>query len=401
MDMNIINKKIINDKEITNTMSVMLLGSGELGKGLAIAFKRYGLIVYACDNYDNAPAMQVADYKYVFSMKDPVKLEEHIKDINPDFIVPEIEAINTDILFKMEKIGFNIVPNARAVNITMNRNLVRQLVSHQLKLPTSEFCFAHTSEQLLRSLNIIGFPCIIKPIMSSSGKGQYILKSYDVNIEELWNNNIDWHNGVIIEKFINFDYEVTMLTVRHKDGTTICEPIGHVQKNGDFQMSWQPHHMSKETLQECQRIAKITTDNLGGYGIFGVELFILHDGSVMFNEISPRPHDTGMITEMSQNLSEFDLHVRAILGISIPEVKQLGPCASKSLKVNGPANIFLYKHVSDALKEPDTELHIFGKREIRKNSRRMGVAYAKGDNIEEAKQKVERVLDNILVFGFF
>ena len=390
----------MNEQEITNIMSVMLLGSGELGKGLAIAFKKYGLIVYACDNYDNAPAMQVSDYKLIFSMKDSVKLEKHILNIKPDFIVPEIEAIDTDVLFKMEKKGFNVLPNARAVNITMNRNLIRQLAAYELKLPTSEFCFAHTLHQLSIALNIIELPCIIKPIMSSSGKGQQVLKTSVENIEELWNNNISWHNGVIIEKLVNFDYEVTMLTVRHKDGLTICEPIGHTQKNGDFQMSWQPHHMSKETLEECQRIVTIITDNLGGYGIFGVELFVLHDGSVMFNEISPRPHDTGMITEISQNLSEFDLHVRAILGISIPEVKQLGPCASKSLIVNGPANIFSYRHISEALKEPDTELHIFGKRDIQRDSRRMGVAYAKGETIGQAKQKVERILDNILVFSF-
>lgn len=377
---------------------VLLCGAGELGKEVAIALQRLGVEVIACDRYANAPAMQVADRSHVFSMLDGAELRRVITLEQPDFIVPEIEAIATDTLVALEEEGFTVVPSARAAQLTMNREGIRTLVADTLKLPTSEYRFADNYQDYCGAVKSIGYPCLVKPIMSSSGKGQSLLHTPD-DLERAWQYAQEGGRAgagrVIIEGFIDFDYEITLLTVRHQAGTSFCPPIGHRQANGDYQESWQPQAMSAAALQRSQDIALTVTDALGGYGLFGVELFIKGD-SVWFSEVSPRPHDTGMVTLISQNLSEFELHARAFLGLPIPLIRQHAPAASAVILVEGNSSQVRFSGLGTALSEADTDLRLFGKPEVQ-GQRRMGVALALAPSTDEARVKALRSVDAIKV----
>ncbi len=367
---------------------VMLLGSGELGKEVVIEFQRYGVEVIACDSYENAPAMQVADRSHVFSMLDGEALRRTIELEKPTHIVPEVEAIATDVLIEMEKEGYNITPTANATWLTMNREGIRNLTAVDLGIKTSPFVFAGTKDEFVAGIEKIGMPCVIKPIMSSSGKGQSTVKSTD-DIDKAWTYAVEGGRGasdrVIVEGFVDFDYEITLLTIKHKDGVAFCAPIGHRQEGGDYQESWQPQPMSEVALAKCQEIAGKVVNALGGRGLFGVEFFIKGD-EVYFSELSPRPHDTGMVTMISQDLSEFALHARAILGLPIPNIVQHAPAASSVITVEGTSKNITFSGLAEALAEPDTQLRLFGKPEVN-GERRMGVCLARAESVEKARKK--------------
>ena len=368
---------------------VLLCGSGELGKEVVIELQRYGVEVIALDSYENAPAMQVADRSHVVSMLDGPALRAVIEQEQPDLVVPEVEAIATDVLADLEASGATtIIPTARATQLTMNREGIRRLAAEELGLRTSPYRFAGTEEEFNQAVQEIGIPCVVKPIMSSSGKGQSTIKSTD-DISKAWEyaqaGGRAGKGKVIVEGFVEFDYEITQLTIRHAGGTSFCEPIGHIQVDGDYRESWQPHPMSDSAISEAREYARKITDSLGGWGVFGVELFI-KDDQVIFSEVSPRPHDTGMVTMISQDLSQFALHARAILGLPIPAIRQFGPSASSVLLVEGESDDPTFRNLGQALAEPDTQIRLFGKPAV-KGRRRMGVALARGDSIEEARSK--------------
>lgn len=373
---------------------VMLCGSGELGKEVAIELQRFGVEVIACDSYPDAPAMQVADHAEVFSMLDGVRLRQAIEKHRPHFVVPEVEAIATDTLAEIEEEGLaKVIPTARATQLTMNREGIRRLAAETLGLATSPYRFAATEEEYRAAVSEIGIPCVVKPIMSSSGKGQSTLRG-EADISPAWKYAQEGGRAgqgrVIIEGFVDFDYEITLLTLRHAGGTSFLEPIGHIQIDGDYRESWQPQPMSATALEESRRIAKAVTDDLGGFGIFGVELFVKGD-KVYFSEVSPRPHDTGMVTMISQDLSQFALHARAILGLPVPNIAQHGPSASAALLVEGVSDSISYGNLVEALAGPDTQIRLFGKPEV-KGKRRMGVALARGGTIEEAREKARNAV---------
>lgn len=376
----------------------LLCGSGELGKEVAIELQRYGIQVVAVDRYANAPAMQVAHKSYVISMLDGEKLREIIYAEKPDYIIPEVEAIATKTLVELEKEGFNVIPTARATFLTMNREGIRRLAAEELGLKTSPYRFASNYEEYKAAIEEIGIPCVVKPIMSSSGHGQSVVKTPG-DIDTSW--EISQEGGragagkVIVEGFVDFDYEITLLTVRHKDGTSFLRPVGHWQKNGDYQESWQPQPMTDAALEKAQDVARKITDALGGRGIFGVEMFIKGD-DVLFSEVSPRPHDTGMVTMISQDLSEFSLHVRAILGLPIPNIAFHGPSASKAVVVTGDSENVTFSNLEDVLAIPDTQIRIFGKPEVH-DHRRMAVLLARGKTVEEATEKVRRMSELLIV----
>jgi len=391
----------------TSATKILLCGAGELGKEVAIEFQRLGCEVIALDRYDNAPAMQVADRSYTLSMLDGDALEKIIKNEKPDYIIPEIEAIATETLAELEQQGFNVVPSARATQLTMNREGIRRLAAETLGIPTSPYIFADNKEDFIAAVKKIQVPCVVKPIMSSSGKGQSTLKSFD-EIDAAWDYAQEGGRAgagkVIVEGFVDFDYEITLLTIRHSDldsangaavTTSFCQPIGHRQENGDYQESWQPQTMSDLSLKRAQEMAEKVTTELGGRGLFGVELFIKGD-DVIFSEVSPRPHDTGLVTLISQDLSQFALHVRAILGLPIPNIVQHGPSASAVLLVAGESNNIRYSGIDKALAEINTQLRIFGKPEV-SGLRRMGVALARGTEVGHACRKALAVIEAIEV----
>ncbi len=371
-----------------SAIKVMLLGAGELGKEVVIEFQRYGVEVIAVDRYPNAPAMQVAHRSYMINMLDGEMLAELVRREKPHYIVPEIEAIATHMLVELEKEGFNVVPSANATRLTMNREGIRKLAAEELQLKTSPYRFAGTREEFAQAVAEIGLPCVVKPVMSSSGKGQSTIKKRE-EIEKAWEyaqkGSRSGEGRVIVEGFVDFDYEITLLTIRHKDGVSFCEPIGHRQERGDYRESWQPHPMPALALQKAKTIAEAVMYALGGRGIFGVEFFVKGE-EVYFSELSPRPHDTGMVTMISQDLSEFALHVRAILGIPIPAIRQHGPAASSVLLVEGHSENVSFSGIETALSQPDTQLRLFGKPEVQ-GERRMGVCLALGKTIEEARKK--------------
>ncbi|MCG7960802.1 MAG: formate-dependent phosphoribosylglycinamide formyltransferase [Candidatus Thiodiazotropha taylori] len=375
----------------SDATKILFCGSGELGKEVAIELQRYGCEVIACDRYENAPAMQVADRAYTFSMLDGDALREVIEQEKPDYIVPEIEAISTDTLVELEAEGFNVIPTANAARLTMNREGIRRLAAETLEIPTSDYRFVDNRQDFMDAVSEIGIPCVVKPIMSSSGKGQSTIKS-DADIENSWTYAQEGGRAgagrVIVEGFVDFDYEITLLTIRHIDGVSFCLPIGHRQEDGDYQESWQPQPMSDVALKRAKEIAEKVTSALGGRGIFGVELFIKGD-HVYFSEVSPRPHDTGMVTMISQDLSQFALHSRAILGLPIPNIRQHGPSASAVVLVEGESNNVRFGNLQAAVAEADTQLRLFGKPEV-SGKRRMGVALARGEDIEQAREKATR-----------
>jgi phosphoribosylglycinamide formyltransferase 2 len=369
----------------------MLLGSGELGKEVVIELQRFGVETIAVDRYPKAPAMQVAHRSHVIDMLDGAAIRRLVELEKPHYIVPEIEAIATPTLLELEKEGWTVIPTARTARLTMDREGIRRLAAETLKVPTSGYKFADTLEEFRAAAHDIGMPCVVKPVMSSSGKGQSVIRK-EPDIESSWKYGQEGgrtgKGRMIVEGFIDFDYEITLLTVRHAAGTSFCAPIGHRQEDGDYRESWQPQPMSDKALAEAQRVAKLISDDLGGRGIFGMEFFIKGD-AVWFSEVSPRPHDTGLVTLISQDLSEFALHARAILGLPIPLIRQLGPSASAVILPHGDSDGPLYRDVDAALAEPDTMLRLFGKPEIR-GHRRMGVALARGESIEAAKAKALR-----------
>ncbi len=376
---------------------VLFCGAGELGKEVVIAMQRLGVEVVAVDRYPNAPGTQVAHRGYCINMLDGDQLREVIEKEKPDFIVPEVEAIATPTLVQLEKEGYTVIPTANAAFLTMNREGIRRLAAETLGLPTSPYRFAATRAEFDAAIAEIGIPCVVKPIMSSSGHGQSTIKT-PADIDKAW--EIAQSGGragagkVIVEGFIDFDYEITQLTVRHVGGTSFCEPIGHHQVNGDYQESWQPQPMTPQAKARAREIAEKITGALGGRGIFGVELFIKGD-EVIFSEVSPRPHDTGMVTMISQDLSEFDLHARAILGLPIPEIVFRGPSASKAIVVEGNSRAVKFD-VTEALRKPETDVRLFGKPEL-VGHRRLGVCLARGKSIEEAKEKVFWMRDQVKV----
>lgn len=376
----------------------LLLGSGELGKEVALELQRYNVEVIACDRYPNAPAMQVAHRSYVFNMLDAAALREVVEKEKPDHIIPEVEAIATPELLKLEEEGYHVTPTARAAWLTMNREGIRRLAAEELGVKTSPYRFASTYEEYVEAVKEIGIPCVIKPIMSSSGHGQSVVKSEE-DIDRSW--HIAQEGGragagrVIIEGFVKFDYEITLLTVRSVSGTTFCQPIGHVQIDGDYRYSWQPQAMSEKALERAQEIARKVTGALGGYGIFGVEMFIKGD-EVIFSEVSPRPHDTGMVTMISQDLSEFGLHARALLGLPVPEIRFYGSSASRAIVVEGDTDKIEMDNLEQVLAEPGVQIRIFGKPEI-KGHRRMGVILATADTADEALAKAQRAYDKLVV----
>ncbi len=376
---------------------VMLLGSGELGKEVAIELQRLGCEVIAVDRYDNAPAMQVAHRSHTLSMLDGAALRAVIEREKPRLIVPEIEAIATGTLLEMESEGYTVIPTARAARLTMDREGIRRLAAAELGLKTSPYRFAGDVAEYRSAIAGLGLPCVVKPVMSSSGKGQSVVREAaesDAAWEYAQQGGRAGGGRVIVEGFVKFDYEITLLTVRHQDKTTFCEPIGHLQIDGDYRESWQPQPMSAVALREAQRIAAAITGALGGHGLFGVELFIAGD-EVYFSEVSRRPHDTGLVTLISQDLSEFALHARAILGLPIPVVRQFGAAASCAILVQGESANVRFEGVERALMQPDTALRLFGKPEVR-GQRRMGVSLALGENIDEARSKARAMTEAIL-----
>ena len=379
-----------------NSTKVLLCGSGELGKEVAIELQRYGCEVIAIDRYDNAPAMQVAHRSYSIDMLDEKSLRSIIEKEKPNLIVPEVEAIATNVLVDLESEGFNVIPTARATSLTMNREGIRKLAAEELGLQTSPYRFASNKSEFDQAIQEVGIPCVVKPIMSSSGKGQSTITAED-QIEDSWQYAQEGGRAgagkVIVEGFVEFDYEITLLTVRHKNGTSFCEPIGHVQSDGDYRQSWQPQPMTDDALSSAQKVAESITSALGGYGIFGVELFIKCD-EVIFSEVSPRPHDTGLVTLISQDISQFALHARAILGLPIPNIMQHGPCASSVILGEGHSEEISFNGVDKALNEPDTQIRLFGKPSI-SGRRRLGVAVARGNSIDEAKDKAIRASEAI------
>lgn len=376
----------------------ILCGSGELGKEVALELQRFGVEVIALDKYENAPAMQVAHRSYVLSMLDGARLREIIEAEKPDYIIPEVEAIATPTLVELEKEGYNVIPTANATLLTMNRKGIRQLAAEELGIKTSPYRFAATREEFDAAIAEIGTPCVVKPIMSSSGHGQSVCKTPE-GADNSW--KIAQEGGragggeVIVEGFVKFDYEITLLTVRHSGGTLFLNPIGHHQVDGDYRESWQPQPMSETALAQAQDIAKKVTDALGGYGIFGVELFVCGD-EVLFSEVSPRPHDTGMVTMISQDLSEFALHARAVLGLPIPSINFFGPSASKAVVVEGDTDKVVFGNLDKVLAEPNVQVRIFGKPEV-KGHRRMGVILARGESVEDALAKAEKAYETLEV----
>ncbi|SCC15838.1 formate-dependent phosphoribosylglycinamide formyltransferase [Gilliamella bombicola] len=377
---------------------VLLCGAGELAKEVVIELQRLGCEVIAVDRYANAPAMQVAHRYHIVNMLDGDALRKVIEAENPDYIVPEIEAIATSTLIELEEEGFTVIPTAKAAQLTMNREGIRRLAAEKLKLPTSPYRFAANATEFRKAVKEIGFPCLVKPVMSSSGKGQSLLRG-EADIESSWTYAQEGGRAgggkVVIEGFIDFDYEVTLLTVRHIHGVSFCEPIGHRQEKGDYRESWQPQQMSNKALILAKDIATKITDALGGRGLFGVELFVKGD-QVWFNEVSPRPHDTGMVTLISQNLSEFALHTRAILGLPIPIIEQYGASASAVLIVEGDSKQVSFANLDKALNDPQTDLRLFGKPEV-KGTRRMGVALAKSVTVKEAISKAINVVKQVKI----
>lgn len=376
---------------------VMLLGSGELGKEVAIELQRYGCEVIAVDRYPNAPAMQVAHRSHVISMLDGQALRALVERERPRLIVPEIEAIATPTLVELEAEGFTVIPTARAARLTMDREGIRRLAAETLGVKTSPYRFADTEAEYREAVRTLGMPCVVKPVMSSSGKGQSVVRTA-ADIGHAWAYSQQGGRAgggrIIVEGFIQFDYEITLLTVRHGGQTSFCDPIGHLQIDGDYRESWQPQAMSAAALAESQRIAAAITANLGGSGLFGVELFVAGD-AIYFSEVSPRPHDTGLVTLISQDLSEFALHARAILGLPIPVIRQRGPAASCALLVSGDSSNVRFENVERALREPDTAVRLFGKPGVR-GHRRMGVSLALGNNIEEARAKARAMTQTLL-----
>jgi len=376
----------------------LLCGSGELGKEVAIELQRYGVQVVAVDKYEGAPAMQVANSFHVISMLDGKALREIIEQEKPDLIIPEIEAIATDTLVELEEEDYHVVPTAKAARLTMNREGIRRLAAETLGLPTSPYRFAADKDEFMRAVGEIGMPCVVKPVMSSSGHGQSVIRSAD-DVERSW--QISQEGGragsgkVIVEGFVDFDYEITLLTVRHSAGTTFLKPIGHHQVDGDYRESWQPQAMPENAVRKAEHIAREITDALGGYGIFGVELFVKGD-EVIFSEVSPRPHDTGMVTMISQDLSEFALHARAVLGLPIPEVRFFGASASKAIVVEGNTREYEFRDLDRVLEEPGVQIRIFGKPEII-GHRRLGVILATAPTVEEARAKAERAYAKLSV----
>jgi len=377
---------------------VLLCGSGELGKEVVIELQRMGVEVIAVDRYADAPAMQVAHRSHVIDMLDGAALRAVIEREQPHFIVPEIEAIATATLVELEGEGYTVVPTARAAQLTMNREGIRRLAAEELGLPTSPYHFADTYEDYAAAAEALGYPCVVKPIMSSSGKGQSLLRSAD-ELQAAWQYAQEGGRAgkgrVIVEGFVDFDYEITLLTVRHVGGTAFCAPVGHRQVKGDYHESWQPQAMSEKALAESERVARAVTEALGGRGLFGVELFVKGD-QVWFSEVSPRPHDTGLVTLISQDLSEFALHARAILGLPIPTIRQFGPSASAVILVDGDSRQTAFANLGAALAEPDTALRLFGKPEV-KGQRRMGVALARDESIEAARAKAVRASQAVKV----
>lgn len=374
----------------------MLLGSGELGKEVAIELMRMGVEVIACDKYAGAPAMQVAHRSHVFNMLDGAKLREIIELEKPQHIIPEVEAIATPTLLELEKEGYHVTPTARAAWLTMNREGIRRLAAEELGIKTSPYRFASTEEEFRNAVAEIGLPCVVKPIMSSSGHGQSVVRTED-DIHHAW--QVAQEGGragagrVIVEGFVNFDYEITLLTVRSISGTSFCEPIGHIQVDGDYRYSWQPQAMSDTAKASAQDIARRVTDALGGYGIFGVEMFIKGD-EVIFSEVSPRPHDTGMVTMISQDLSEFALHARALMGLPVPGIRFYGPSASRAVVIEGDTNRVEIDNIEHVLEEPGTQIRIFGKPEVC-GHRRMAVILATAESVEAAKEKAERAYNKL------
>lgn len=376
----------------------VLCGSGELGKEIAIELERYGVHVVAVDKYANAPAMQVAQSSHVLSMLDGDALAEMIEKENPDLVIPEVEAIATQKLIELEKKGYTVIPTAKATYLTMNREGIRRLAAEELGIPTSKYEFAQTEDEFRAAVGRIGFPCVVKPVMSSSGHGQSVVRN-ESQVAEAW--KISQEGGragggkVIVEGFVDFDYEITLLTVRHCAGTTFLKPVGHHQVDGDYRESWQPQGMSAAAEKKAQEIAGKITAALGGYGIFGVELFVKGE-DVIFSEVSPRPHDTGMVTMISQDMSEFALHARAVLGLPIPEVRFYGPSASKAIVVEGNTTEYEFQNVDKVLEEPGVQVRFFGKPEIR-GHRRVGVILATDETVEKALQKAERAYSKLKV----
>ena len=380
-----------------SAVKVLFLGSGELGKEVAIEMQRLGVEVIAVDRYENAPAMQVAHRHYTVNMLDGAALRQVIEKEKPDYIVPEVEAIATTELVKLEQEGYTVIPTANAAYLTMNREGIRRLAAETLQLPCSPYRFAADYKEFCQAVEEIGIPCVIKPIMSSSGHGQSMIRHAD-DIEKAW--QIAQEGGragagkVIVEGFVDFDYEITLLTVRHVGGTSYLEPIGHHQVNGDYQESWQPQAMTPAAKAKAQEIAGKITGALGGRGIFGVEMFIKGD-EVIFSEVSPRPHDTGMVTLISQDLSEFALHARAILGLPIPNIAFHGPSASKAIVVDGNSTDVKFDNFSAILAEPDTAMRLFGKGEL-KGHRRLGVLLARRNTVEEALDTVMKMREKVI-----
>jgi phosphoribosylglycinamide formyltransferase 2 len=392
----------------SSAQKLLLLGSGELGKELAITAQRLGVEVIAVDRYANAPAMHIAHRHHVISMLDPSALRALIQTEQPDWVVPEIEAIHTQTLIELEGSVWpdgrvlRVVPTARATQLTMDREGIRRLAAETLGVATSRYQFVDTAAEFSQAITALGFPCVVKPLMSSSGKGQSVVRS-TADIDGAWAyaqsggraSATDQASRVIVEAFVPFDFEITLLTVRHRGGTHFCEPIGHFQEEGDYRESWQPQPMSDQALAKAHAIAKTVTEHLGGYGVFGVELFIRGD-EVLFSEVSPRPHDTGLVTLISQDLSQFDLHVRAILGLPIPAIRQFGPCASAALLAQGAGHSPVFFGIERALSEPDSDLRLFGKPDLN-GKRRLGVTLARGDSLFSAREKARRAAAAIRV----
>ena len=393
------NVSIFGSAKAKSATKALLLGSGELGKEVAIELQRFGIEVIAADSYANAPAMQVAHSSHIVSMLDGEKLEQIIRTEKPDFIIPEVEAIATDTLVALEGDGFNIVPSARATKLTMDREGIRRLVAETLAVKTSPYVFTDSKEEYLQAVKEVGIPCVVKPVMSSSGKGQTVIKS-ETDIEGAWTYSQEGGRSgagrVIIEGFVPFDYEITLLTVSAVDGIHFCAPIGHRQEGGDYRESWQPQIMSEQALQKAQQIAAKVVNELGGYGLFGMEFFVQGD-EVYFNEVSPRPHDTGLVTLLSQDASEFALHVRAILGLPIGAINQYGPTASSVILGNGQSQDIKFGNINHALAAvTGSQIRLFAKPDIN-GSRRLGVAIARGENTQEAIANAQSVSSKVEV----